>query len=301
MKIYTLTLNPAYDIHAWTEEFLPRHENLAHITSREAGGKGVNISRALTACGTPNTALIVLGRDNGEEFKESLAQFGVTCRYFEKNGRIRENLTLHCQKTGETRISFSGFSVDETILTEVEDAIEADENTFVTYTGRTPVGIPAEAVKAFLRRLQNRGAKLVIDSKSFALEDLFKLKPWLIKPNQEEIAEYFGCEIRTLEEAGEKAKLLYEKGIANAMISLGSAGALLACGEGVFAVNAPKINPVSTIGAGDSSIAGFLAASAKGADPLECLKTAVAYGSAACLTEGTQPPAKESIETFLQR
>jgi 1-phosphofructokinase family hexose kinase len=301
MKIYTLTLNPAYDIHAWTESFLPCHENLAHITSREAGGKGVNISRALTACGTPNTALIVLGGDNGDEFKESLAQFGLTCHYFEKDGRIRENLTLHCKKNGETRISFSGFSVDETILFEVENAIEADENTFVTYTGRTPVGIPAEAVKAFLRRLQSKGAKLVIDSKSFTLEDLFELKPWLIKPNQEEVCAYFGTAVESVQDAMNAAQSMHAKGIANAMISLGGAGAVLACSEGIFAVNAPKITPVSTIGAGDSSIAGFLAASAKGADPLECLQTAVAYGSAACLTEGTQPPAKESIEAFLQR
>ena len=299
MRIYTLTLNPAYDIHAWTEEFLPQHENLAHITSREAGGKGVNISRALTAGGTPNTALIVLGKDNAEEFREDLARNGLNCHYFEKPGRIRENLTLHCQKTGETRISFSGFSVDETILTDVEAAISADDDTIVTYTGRTPVGIPADAVKAFLRRLQSKGVKLVIDSKSFTLEDLFELKPWLIKPNQEEISAYFGCEIQTPEQAKEAAHRLYEKGIANAMISLGGDGALLACSEGIFAADAPKITPVSTIGAGDSSIAGFLAASAKGAGPLECLKTAVAYGSAACLTEGTQPPAPATIVKFL--
>lgn len=301
MRIYTLTLNPAYDIHATTAHFLPCKENLAAVTSRDAGGKGVNISRALHSCGTENTAVIVLGKENGGEFKESLASFGLNCLYFELEGRIRENLTLHCETTGETRISFAGFSVDERILETVENAMEVDEETLVTYTGRTPAGLPAEKVKAFLKRLQAKGAKVVIDSKSFTLEDLFVLRPWLIKPNQEEIAEYFGCEIRNLEEAAEKAKLLHEKGIANAMISLGGDGALLACKEGVFTVHAPKIRPVSTIGAGDSSIAGFLAAAAEGKSAADCLKTAVAYGTAACLTAGTLPPRQEDIHSILSR
>ena len=301
MRIYTLTLNPAYDIHATTAHFLPCRENLANVTSRDAGGKGVNISRALHSGGTENTAVIVLGKENGGEFKESLASFGLNCLYFEKEGRIRENLTLHCETTGETRISFAGFAVDEHILDEVETAMEVDEETFVTYTGRTPAGIPGESVKAFLKRLQDKGAKVVIDSKSFTLEDLFALRPWLIKPNQEEIAEYLGCEIRNLEEAAEKAKLLHGKGIANAMISLGGDGALLACKEGVFTVHAPKIRPVSTIGAGDSSIAGFLAAAAEGKSAADCLKTAVAYGTAACLTAGTLPPRREDIHSILSR
>ena len=301
MKIYTLTLNPAYDIHASTAHFLPCRENLAAVTSRDAGGKGVNISRALHNGGTENTAVIVLGKENGDEFKHNLADFGLNCLYFELDGRIRENLTLHCETTGETRISFAGFSVDESILETVENAMEVDENTFITYTGRTPAGLPAEKVKAFLKRLQDKGAKLVIDSKSFSLEDLFEMKPWLIKPNQEEISEYFGCEIRTLKEAEEKARLLHEKGIANAMISLGGDGALLVCSDGIFTAKAPEITPVSTVGAGDSSIAGFLAAAAAGKSAPDCLKTAVAYGTAACLTEGTLPPAKNSIRQVLEQ
>ena len=192
MKIYTLTLNPAYDIHATTDLFLPCRENLAHVTSRDTGGKGVNISRALHSGGTQNTAVIVLGKENGGEFRQSLAEFGLNCLYFEKEGRIRENLTLHCAITGETRISFAGFTVDESILSEVERAMDVDGETFVTYTGRTPGGISMDSVKAFLRRLQDKGAKLVIDSKSFGLSDLLDVKSWLIKPNQEEISEYFG-------------------------------------------------------------------------------------------------------------
>jgi 1-phosphofructokinase len=84
------------------------------------------------------------------------------------------------------------------------------------------------------------------------------------------------------------------------MISLGAIGAVLACSEGLFIANAPQISALSTIGAGDSSIAGFLAAHKDGKSPAECLKNAVAFGSAACLTEGTKPPKKEDIEQLIQ-
>ena len=301
MKIYTLTLNPAYDVHASTEHFQPYHENLAQITSREAGGKGVNISRALAQGGTENTAVIVLGTDNAGDFQQDLKNAGLNCLYLPMPGRIRENLTLHCQQTGETRISFAGFSVTEAVLDQVEAAMDVDENTCITFTGRIPGGISVAAAKAFLARLRDKNAKIVIDCKSFTLADLFELKPWLIKPNQEEISEYFETAVSTPEQAAAIAQKLSDKGIENAMISLGEQGALLARSGEVWQAVPPGIEAVSTIGAGDSSIAGFLAAAAKGAAPEECLKNAVAYGTSACLTPGTQPPQKEDICRILQQ
>lgn len=299
MKIYTITLNPAYDIHAYTEHFAPYHENLANVTSRDAGGKGVNLSRALTAGGVRNTAVVVLGRENAGEFKESLAEFGQHCLYFEKPGRIRENLTLHCGDSPETRISFSGFSVDDSILDEILDVLEVDSSTVVTFTGRVSGGISMGAVKEFLSKLAAKGAKIVIDSKSFTLEDLYEVRPWLIKPNQEEVSEYFGRQVDTLETAAVAAREFTAHGIANAMVSLGEQGALLASGEAILVANAPVVTVRSTVGAGDSSIAGFLVAASRGGDAGECLKTAVAYGSAACMSEGSQPPAQENIRCLL--
>ena len=108
MKIYTLTLTPAYDVHASADSFSVCRENFATIIDRDAGGKGVNVSRALCAVGVNNTAVVVIGKDNGSDYKASLAQFGLNALYLEKDGRIRENLTLH-HGSGETRISFSGF------------------------------------------------------------------------------------------------------------------------------------------------------------------------------------------------
>ena len=295
MKIYTITLNPAYDVHAYTACFAPFHENLACITSREAGGKGVNLSRALQNGGTENTAVIVLGKDNCAEFKEELDKVGLSTLLLEKPGRIRENITLHSAEQPETRISFSGFTVDDSLLDEVFSLLTVDANSVITFTGRVASGMSMEKVKDFLKGLKDKGAKIVLDSKSFSVEDIWQVQPWLIKPNQEEISEYLGCEVNTMDEAVKKARIFADHGIDNVMISLGEQGAVLLNGDKCYMAVPPIIHAVSTIGAGDSSLAGFIAAAKKGEDAAECLKNAVTYGTAACLTEGSLPPIAEDI------
>lgn len=301
MKIITLTLNPAIDIHCYIEQFMPYHENLAQITSNTAGGKGVNISRALLAGGVDNLAFVVLGADNGAAFAQELTACGMQVRSITVPGRIRENMTVHTKDADETRISFSGFAADNTLLERVAESLESeiDGETLVTFTGRVPDGIAMADTKRFLRRLEAKGAKIVIDSRSFTLADLIEMKPWLIKPNQEEISEYLGRSIRTFEEVTQAARELYTKGIANVMISLGAQGALLVCGEGAFVAMPPSIQARSTIGAGDSTIGGFLAAAVAGVSAAEMLASAVSYGTAACMTEGTLPPRGEDIPTVL--
>lgn len=301
MKIYTITLNPAYDVHAYTEHFVPFHENLARICSREAGGKGLNISRALNAAKVPNTAVIVLGTDNCADYKQYLSEAGMDCLLFENAGRIRENLTLHCADASETRISFAGFRLDNDVLTQILETLTVDDQTIITFTGRVPDGIGIGQVKAFLEELQGKGAKIVLDSRSFTLEDMYDVQPWLIKPNQEEISAFFGCAVESVRDAAAKAKEIAAHGIPNVMISLGQQGALLAAGGTVFHAIPPEIEAMSTIGAGDSTIAGFITAAIQNHSSVKCLQTAVAFGTAACLVEGSQPPQSHDIDRICQQ
>ena len=296
MKIVTLTLNPAFDVHCHTANFQPYHENLAQITSNDAGGKGVNISRALTVNGIENTALVVLGAENGDSFRRALQADEIPYCEITVAGSIRENITLHTDNAPETRISFAGFSTDESLLTETDAIIGEDlSDAIITFTGRVPNGISMDAVKAFLKHLQAKGARIVLDSKSFSAQDMLEVSPWLIKPNEEEIALYTDKPIQTVSDAARAIVALQEAGIEQVLLSLGKSGALLASQAGVWKACAPKIDVLSTIGAGDSSIAGFLAAHRTGAPLQDCLATAVAFGSAACLREGTAPPLAEDI------
>ena len=302
MKIITLTLSPAIDIHCNTDSFIAERENFAKITSRDVGGKGVNISRALLSCKIPSTAIVVVGEENADSFLSLLAADNIDCEAIWSQGLIRENITVHTTGKKETRLSFDGFVGDDSLIDEVEDSLNeiAKSGDIVALVGSIPRGINTEKVKNLVHALKSKEIRVVIDSRSFTPTDIVECSPFLIKPNEEEITAYTKKAVESLEDATDAAKKIFEKGVENVMISLGAKGAVLACSEGLFIANAPLISALSTIGAGDSSIAGFLAAYKDGKSPAECLKNAVAFGSAACLTEGTKPPKKEDIEQLIQ-
>lgn len=298
MNLITLTLNPAVDLHCQTDTFVPFHENLADITSRDLGGKGINISRALFTNGIFSVPIILIGKDSQAEFQEGLKTQIPVPKFFQANGRVRENITLH-SKEGETRISFRGFQAPADTLQKLSQYLQefSLEDSVITFTGSLPGGICKEEAISFLMEWKEKGAKLVIDSKSVTLEELLMIKPWLIKPNADEIQDYLGKKM-SVEMLAEEAKRLHQAGIENVMISLGEDGALLCCQETVYHAQVPVIEAKSTIGAGDSTIAGFLAAYQKNQKSREdeLLRLASAYGTAACLREGTLPPLGRDIE-----
>lgn len=301
MNIITLTLNPAIDVHCYTEHFQPYHENLVTVTSRDIGGKGINISRALTASRIENTALIVLGAEDRTAFCRAMDTEGLSYRDIVLPGKVRENITLHTNGEKETRISFAGFPADDGLIDRVEEELTRllDKGDILTLTGRNPDGIGMPRMKEMLSNLQGKGVCIVLDSRSFSLSDLLEIRPWLIKPNEEEIASYASIDVCDFPTAKQAAEQLYAQGIENVMISLGAQGALLYCPQGCFEAHAPTIEAISTIGAGDSSIAGFCAAAKLSLDAPDRLRYAVSYGSAACMVMGTQAPKKEDIQALL--
>lgn len=302
MKIITITLSPAFDLHCFCENFKPFLENLCEINSYDAGGKGINISRALTVNGIKNTAYTILGEENADSFLKALKSEDINCKYITAKGRIRENITLHTTSNPETRISFSGFSLDKTLFNRFEKLLleENINDTVVTFTGRIPDGINKVIVKEFLLKIKDKGAKLVIDSKSFDTSDLIELKPYLIKPNDEEISLYSNIFVNDLNSALKAAKELKILCAENVIISLGDKGAVLCCDDGEFAAVPPKTDVKSTVGAGDSMIAGFIAALAKQYEYGEALRLSVAFGTAACTTIGTKPPTSDSIDKLFE-
>ena len=297
MNIITLTLNPAFDMHCVCNDFKPYNENFASISSYEAGGKGINISRALCVNGIENTAYVIVGNQNKDDFLNYLKKDNVSYKEFTVLGRIRENITLHTVEKSETRISFSGFNCNNEIIFKIQDELfkENLNDCVVTLTGSVPAGVDIEVVKQFLKHLKEKGARVVIDSRSFTRDDIVEVSPWLIKPNQEEIKMYSDNDVTDVNSAIVAARALHKEGIENVMISLGSKGAVLCNADGVFAAQVPNVDVVSTIGAGDSTIAGFLDGAIKGLNSAGILKNAASYGSAACLKEGSAPPQKSDI------
>lgn len=301
MRIITITLNPAFDVHCTAKGLALYHENFVKTGSVDAGGKGINLSRALLANKIPNEAVVVLGKENAAPFQAALEADGLQILPILTQGRIRENITIHEESLPETRISFDGFSCGPELLQKVCARIGAvDENTFIAFTGSAPSGMDADSILAFLKTFQDRGAKIIIDSRTIPFSKLVAFRPWLIKPNQDEAALVSGHSIDSLEDAVATARVLHRAGIENVLLTLGGDGAVLACREGVFHAKVPAVEVKSTIGAGDSTIAGFLDGTRNRLAIREVLKKAVAYGTAACLQPGTQPPHSGDIQAIMQ-
>lgn len=302
MKIITITLNPAFDVHYEVENFSLNKENYALNCIRQAGGKGINISGALGNFNIKNTSFCVVGKASENDFFKLLKNDNVSYVPIVVEGSIRENITIHSNGK-ETRLSSEGFKTDLKILNEISATLAAEnlDHAIVTFTGRLPKGISTEVAVEFLIRVKEMGAKIIVDCNSFTFEDLIKIKPFLIKPNEQEISQLFNEKINSKSEAISAGKQLYKAGIKNVIVSLGADGFIYIGADGVFTVDSPKITPLSTIGAGDSLIAGFIAGFSMDKKLEDTLKLAASFGSAACLTKGTIPPEKDVILNLINK
>jgi fructose-1-phosphate kinase PfkB-like protein len=201
-------------------------------------------------------------------------------------------------------VSLDTFSLSARAFADVRAALlaAADADTVIAFAGRIPRGIDVREVVSLLCDLRDAGASLYVDSNSLSAEDLKKIRPAFIKPNEEEIAALYGESIESAEDAARAAVRMVADGYAErVMISLGGKGAAVADAAGAVTVCVPKITPISTIGAGDSTVAGMICAAYRGLSREESFRFACACGTAACLTEGTEPPTKTTVEELLSQ
>lgn len=293
MNILTLTLNPAIDLHYTIDRFLLHRENRANAMQRHSGGKGINESRALSAFGIASTALVAVGEENAADFLQNLSGFEIKPLFI--RGRVRENVTVH-SSFGETRLSFAGERIPEDFAKRLYALLSPlDKDTVFAFSGSLPPGFSSNEASALIAALKAQGSRVVIDCSAFSLSELFSLQPFLIKPNAEEVAALVGRAV-SKKEAAILASSWHKEGIDHVLLSMGADGLLYAGDDGVFFAKAPSVNVCSTIGAGDSAIAGFLAGQSLGLSCAECVRLSVAFGTAACLTPGSDPPRKEDID-----
>lgn len=300
MKIYTITLNPVYDVFYSVPSITMYEENQASSVSVFTGGKGVNVSRALLNCGYDTRAYILLGQENCQPFIEGMTAAQIPTRLFYTDGRMRENVTLIDHTGKETRIVMNNFSANPETLEYILSTLkkEATPDDIIACCGRFPAGIPIADTVAFVEGLKTITNKVALDTKSIGLKDILDIAPWFIKPNEKEVEALVGYPCHEKEVAVKAAEELHNKGIANVVISLGSKGAVY-CGElGKCFINIPEITPVSAVAAGDSTVAGFLSAYSENPTMENCARTACAYGTACCLEAGTNPPTPEKVKVI---
>ena len=282
LVIYTVTLNPSIDYLMHPAAFSAGEINRSEYEKHTYGGKGINVSAMLANLGVKTRALGFVGGYSGEEIAHLARRAGIECDFCKICEPSRINVKI-CASP-ETEINGKGpfIRIEEERLL-LEKLYELTEEDTVIISGSAPESESGVLVENVLDACGM--ARIVADMSGEALQSAIMRRPYLIKPNIAELCELFGTSEMTEEEVAGAAAKLRSQGVRNVAVSLGEKGAILASeDENIYRMRAPQIDVVSTVGAGDSFLAGFLAGEKN--SPQFALALGVAAGSATASCDG---------------
>lgn len=296
---YTITLNPAIDMLTKVENFELGKLNRTGESEYVIGGKGINISLLLNNIGKESKALGFIAGFTGYFIKEELKKKGIKSNFVETRGFTRINIKLTTEQ--ETEINSQSSKVSKENIKEFFDTLEElSDNDTVFLSGNIIPGMDSGDFATIAKKVREKGAKLVVDSNKDMVLDTLKYKPFIIKPNEFELGEMFGVKISNTEEIAKYAKKLQEMGAENVLVSMGSKGAILFTNEGdIFTANTATGKVISTIAAGDSMLAMFVAKYDETGDYSLSLQYASAAGGATSFSAGVGK--KKLIEELLSQ
>jgi len=306
--IITFTPNPSLDRTVLLDRPLTRGAvHRAEAVTVEAAGKGINVARVLHHAGQDVRALLPAGPT--DPILAGLAG-SLPHRAVAIDNRVRTNITLTEADGTTTKVNEAGPTLTDAQVADCTAMIleEAAGAAWVALSGSLPPGAPVDWYARLVAALAPLGCKVAVDTSDAPLEAIIDALPGsacdLIKPNSEELAQLTGADAETLESSAragnprpviDAARSLVDRGIGAVLATLGGAGAVLVTTEGAWFAQAPRITVRSTVGAGDSSVAGYILAAVRGADPGSRLQSAVAHGSAAAGLPGTTLPRPDDV------
>lgn len=285
--IYTVTFNPALDYVVRVDQFTLGVVNRTVQEHIFYGGKGINVSAVLANLGLANTALGFVAGFTGEEIERGARTLGFDSDFIHvKKGMSRINVKLKAQE--ETEINGMGPEIQaedvEALLGKLERLREGD---VLVLSGSIPSSISDRIYEEIMEKLDGRGIRIAVDATKDLLLNVLQYHPFVIKPNNHELGEMFGVELKTEDEIVKYARLLQERGAQNVLISMAGDGAILVAQDGrIYSRKPPKGVVKNSVGAGDSMVAGFIAGYLRSGDFEEALKLGTAAGSASAFSDG---------------
>ena len=293
--IVTVTLNPSLDRTLAVAELARGEVVRADSTLEDPGGKGVNVTRFLTAHGTKSVAVLPSGGSIGRALLGALDDAQIPYRAIPIAGATRSNVTVVEPDGTTTKLNEPGpdLSTSEVDALVAAVAEEARPGGWVVVAGSLPAGMDTAIIARLAQVARDAGARFALDASGAALADGLSANPDLIKPNDEELGEILGRELTTLDEVVAGCQEARARGARAVICSLGADGAVLVNADGVWRVTGARVPVLSTVGAGDSVLSGFLHGGGSGPD---ALREGVAWATAAVQTPGTGVPPAELID-----
>ncbi|HEX2607868.1 MAG TPA: 1-phosphofructokinase family hexose kinase [Flavisolibacter sp.] len=297
-RIVTITFNPCIDKSTRVAALAPEKKLLCSEPVFEPGGGGLNVSRVIHKLGGDTLAIFPTGGHSGKLLNELLQKEGVPFEALEVKNPTRENLIVFEEATGQQyRFGMPGAPL---LKAEWEQLLEKVKNCgaeYVIASGSLPEGVPTDVFARLALIVKSNGAKFIVDTSGAALKEAVDAGVYLLKPNLSELSSLAGQEEVGHEMVDEIARDIIGRNCCMAiMVSLGAAGARLITKQESIQVIPPVVKRLSTVGAGDSMVAGVVLSLSRGKDLRDALEYGVACGTAATMNPGTELSKPEDVE-----
>lgn len=279
--ITTVVLNPAVDKIYFVDNFQSGSMFRVKETIRSAGGKGINVSRVITALGGEVLSIGFKGGHTGKWLVGQLEMLGAKTDFIEVDGESRTNNNIIDRLNGtETEVLEIGPLITEhalqSFISIYEQALKKSE--VIVCSGGLPAGVGNDIYKVLITKAKKYDIKVILDSSGEVLKQGIEAKPYMIKPNLRELSNLVNKELKEMPDVLEACRSIQREGVEIVLASLGDKGAILVSKEKSYWAHVPHIEVSNTIGCGDSMVAGFAAALAKGLGVEEALKLGAACG-----------------------
>jgi len=289
--IATVTLNPALDKSVYIGSLHPNDANRITKIEVDAGGKGINASRVLKELGSETIALGFLGGRTGRFIEHVLNTEGIPTDFVRIERETRTNISVQeASGAPPTMLNEPGPPIAQDEFDELFAKVRgaARKSSMVIFGGSVPPGAPADVYRRLVTIVREAGARAILDSDGEPMRLGIEAAPFMIKPNRDEVRRLIGVEVKSIDDAARALKSLRELGIQLVVISMGADGAVAGSDEGVWHAAPPQVKPVSTIGSGDSMVAGIAHILSNGGPLDEALRWGSAAGAATAMTNGAE-------------
>ena len=301
MKIVTLTINPAVDKSTNIDRLIPEQKLRCDTPRFDAGGGGVNVSKAIKRLGGESTAIFTVGGPSGQVLRDLVSQEGVDCEVIDTKGWTRENfIVAETSTNAQYRFGMPGVALSDAEIQAFLTALEHSKADYVVASGSLPPQMEANFYEKVASISKKMGARLILDTSGESLKAACDEGVFLLKPNIGELEALVGAKNLQMDDVDDAARTLIGDGKCEVVIvSMGPKGAILVTKDLCEHVPAPPVQKRSTVGAGDSMVAGMTWALTQGLSYPEMLRWGVACGSAATMNEGTQLFLRADVERLL--